>query len=142
MINQRDVRRCALQVLYQLDAGNAEPAEMLRQSLEGGPGDERTHDAAMILAKRAWEVRQQADAAVAAITPEWPTHRQPVVDRSILRLGYFEITSGHAPPKVAINEAVELAKEFSTAKSPSFINGVLDKIYRTREPRINTDEHE
>jgi N utilization substance protein B len=142
MINQRDVRRCALQVLYQLDAGNAEPAEMLRQSLEGGPGDARTHDAAMVLARRAWDVRQQADAAVAAITPEWPTHRQPVVDRSILRLAYFEITGGQTPPKVAINEAVELAKEFSTAKSPTFINGVLDKIYRMTKSPMKDDQQQ
>ena len=141
MTNQRDVRRCALQVLYQLDAGNADSPDMLRESLVGGAGDERTHESAMTLAQRAWDMRQQADAAVAAITPEWPTHRQPVVDRSILRLAFYEMTSGQAPPKVAINEAVELAKEFSTEKSPSFINGVLDKIYRTMEPRMNPDEH-
>ncbi|MDX1389866.1 MAG: transcription antitermination factor NusB, partial [Acidobacteriota bacterium] len=58
------------------------------------------------------------------------TQRQPVVDRSLLRLAYYEMTSGVAPPKVAINEAVELAKEYSTEKSPMFVNGVLDKLYR------------
>ena len=47
-------------------------------------------------------------------------------------MAYYEITAGRTPPKVAINEAVELAKEFSTAKSPMFINGVLDKIYKSR----------
>jgi len=67
---------------------------------------------------------------VAALSPDWPTHRQPVVDRNILRLAYFEIVSGAAPPKVAINEAVELAREFSTEKSPAFVNGVLDKIMK------------
>ena len=70
------------------------------------------------------------DALVTPLTPEWPIHRQPVVDRSLLRLAYYEMISGRTPPKVVINEAVELAKEFSTEKSPMFINGVLDKLYR------------
>ncbi len=76
---------------------------------------------------------------MAALAPEWPTYRQPVVDRNILRLAYFEIESGQTPPKVAINEAVELAREFSTQKSPAFVNGVLDKIMRnlTRTPDLH-----
>jgi N utilization substance protein B len=84
------------------------------------------------LALQAWTRREEADAAVAAISSDWPTYRQPVIDRSILRLAYFEMAEGGTPPKVAINEAVELAKEFSTEKSPLFINGVLDKIYKSR----------
>ncbi len=57
-------------------------------------------------------------------------NRQPPVDRAILRLAYHELTSGHAPPKVVINEAVELAKKFGAEQSPAFINGVLDKLAR------------
>ena len=127
----RDIRRCALQTLYQFDAGNVEPVEAVRESLAHSPGDDETHDRGFDLAVAAWEHREQADAAVSALAPEWPTHRQPVVDRTILRMAYYEITSGRTPPKVAINEAVELAKEFSTEKSPMFINGVLDKIYKS-----------
>ena len=130
MSSSRDARRCALQVLYQHDAANAESPELLRASLAGSPGDERARRRGIELAEAAWAVHETADAAVAALAPDWPTHRQPVIDRSILRLAYYEMTSGTTPPKVAINEAVELAREFSTDKSPLFINGVLDKIFR------------
>ncbi len=130
MISMRDVRRCTLQVLYQFDAGNAVP-EQVRASIDQSPGTSECHDQGFALAQRAWATHHEADKAVAALAPDWPTHRQPVVDRSIMRLAYYEMTSGETPPKVAINEAVELAKEFSTARSPLFINGVLDKIYRS-----------
>ncbi len=142
MAATRDIRRCALQALYQFDAGNSDAGDMVRSSLEGSPGDPETHQKGYALALETWKLREEADAAVSAIAPEWPTYRQPVVDRTILRMAYYEITAGGTPPKVAINEAVELAKEFSTAKSPMFINGVLDKIYKSRraqEPATPSD---
>jgi N utilization substance protein B len=128
----RDIRRCALQALYQFDSGAADRPDDVRASLEESPGDERAHADGFALACAAWEMREEADRSVAAITPDWPTHRQPVVDRNLLRLAYYEMASGRTPPKVVINEAVELAKEFSTERSPMFINGVLDKLYRAR----------
>src|SRR4051794_19207369 len=131
MSTPRDIRRCAVQALYQFDAGSADAHEIVKGSLAESPGDEESHKRGFDLAQRAWEIRELADMAVAALAPEWPTHRQPAVDRTILRLAYYEMSSGKTPPKVAINEAVELAKEFSTEKSPMFINGVLDKIYRS-----------
>ncbi len=68
-----------------------------------------------------------------ALTPDWPTHRQPPVDRAILRLAHHEMVSGHAPVKVAINEGVELAKRYADKESPAFINGVLDKLAKRLE---------
>jgi len=142
MSTPRDIRRCAVQALYQFDAGNADAPDVVRASLEESPGDAQSHDRGFDLAQKAWEKRQDADAAVALLAPDWPTHRQPVVDRCILRLAYYEMTAGKAPPKVIINEAVELAKEFSTDKSPTFINGVLDKIYKAnrKHSEVNTNE--
>jgi N utilization substance protein B len=139
MATKRDMRLCAVQALYQFDAGNADSPQMVRQSLNDSPGDAEAHERGFELASKAWETRVEADAAVAALTPEWPTHRQPVVDRCILRLAFYEMTSGETPPKVAINEAVELAKELSTEKSPMFINGVLDKIYRTMKQKTGAN---
>ena len=132
MARSRDIRRCALQALYQFDAGSADTPEIVRDSLAQSAGDDDVHEKGFELAVRAWALHEEADAVVAKRAPDWPTYRQPVVDRSILRLAYFEITSPDTPPKVAINEAVELAKEFSTQKSPLFINGVLDKIYKSQ----------
>ncbi|MHC5115081.1 MAG: transcription antitermination factor NusB [Planctomycetota bacterium] len=133
----RDRRRCALQALYQFDAAADDPTAdetalgIVRSSLEDSAGSDEVHQAGFDLARAAWAMREEADAVVSELTPDWPTHRQPVIDRNILRLAYYEMTSGVTPPKVAINEAVELAKEFSTEKSPLFINGVLDKIYKS-----------
>ncbi|MFI4859712.1 MAG: transcription antitermination factor NusB [Phycisphaerales bacterium JB063] len=131
MPKRRDIRRLAMQVLYQLDLSalhNPPSAEDLAQSLD----DEHDSDATRVLAAEvalaAWACHQDADARVAALAPDWPTHRQPPVDRAILRLAYYEIVSGHAPAKVAINEAVELAKAYCAEQTPAFINGVLDKV--------------
>jgi len=110
MPTPRDMRRCALQALFQFDMGNAESDESVRTSLSESPGDNEDHQRGWELARRAWQTRAEADSAVAALSPEWPTHRQPAMDRNILRLAYFEMSSGKTPPKVAINEVVELAK--------------------------------
>jgi len=131
MSRRRDIRRCALQALYQLDAARGEDSGTIRGSLVESPGDDLTHDEGFALANAAWAERDAADAAVAELAPQWPTNRQPIVDRSLLRLAYYEMASGITPPKVAINEAVELAKEYSTEQSPMFVNGVLDKLYRS-----------
>ena len=130
MTSPREIRKCALQGLYQFDAAGTDSPDMVRESLNDAPGSAQTHDEGFALAQATWEHREAADAAVSALTPEWPIHRQPVIDRNLLRMAFYEMTSGRTPPKVVINEAVELAKEFSTEKSPMFINGVLDKLYR------------
>ena len=130
MSSRRQVRRVAVQALYLLDAGADPVVDELLEDLTESPGDGRTHRDGVELAVAAWAEHAIADPLIEAQTPEWPINRQPVVDRSILRLAYHEMTSGVTPPKVAINEAVELAKEFSTERSPMFINGVLDKLYR------------
>ena len=71
---------------------------------------------------------QTCDELLTRHAKRWQMSRLAMVDRSILRLAVAEMLSGNAPPKVAITEAMELAKEFSTADSPRFINGVLDAI--------------
>ena len=70
------------------------------------------------------------DAWVERLAPQWPPRRQPGVDRSILRLAVWELTSTDTPPKVVIDEAIELAKTFSTENSPAFVNGVLDAVLK------------
>ncbi len=62
--------------------------------------------------------------------PQWPPRRQPAVDRSLLRLAVWELTNTQTPPKVVIDEAIELAKHFSTGQSPAFVNGVLDAVLK------------
>jgi 6,7-dimethyl-8-ribityllumazine synthase len=87
------------------------------------------------LARGAYDGRAEADELMRELAPDWPPERQPTVDRCILRLAYHEMVTGRTPPKAAINEAVELAKRFSTDRSPLFVNGVLDKVMRRLAPK-------
>jgi N utilization substance protein B len=134
MATARDIRRLAFQALFQLDARCAAPGagavgeqdrSAVRASLDEAEGFEACdRDKAFELAAAAFEGRGAADAVMQELAPTWPAHRQAAVDRAILRLAHYEMTSGRTPPKVAVNEAVELSKVFSTDKSPAFVNAL------------------
>lgn len=157
MATPREIRRLAFQALYQLDAragvSNAasapgagaateDPEAVLAGLMEdaeeqsGGGGGSIQYTPgeikkAFLMASAAFANRAAADAFMTEAAPGWPAHRQAAVDRAILRLAHYEMTTpGHAHPKIVVNEAVELAKTFSTEKSPSFINGLLDKLLK------------
>jgi N utilization substance protein B len=130
MSTRRQVRELALQALYQIDARGEEDMDQIELSVEDAPLPQEVRTEAMEMARAAWAVRSPCDALATELAPEWPTHRQPPIDRSLLRLAYYEIASGVTPIPVAINEAVELAKLYGTEKTPAFINGVLDRIAR------------
>ena len=79
--------------------------------------------------------RGRLDREIAAVAENWQIRRMPVIDRNILRLGTYElIYLDDIPVKVSINEAIDLAKRYSTAESGAFVNGVLDKIRTIVEP--------
>lgn len=131
MTASRDIRRCALQELYQRDAGGAGAELVGSLGMEGeSPAEPGVRTAGSELAAQAWSTRVDADREVAGFTPEWPTHRQPVVDRNILRMAWWEMLRGEVPAAIVINEAVELAREFGGERSPAFVNAVLDRIRR------------
>ena len=125
----RDIRRLAFQILFQLDARGEADAEALRDHL--GADDEFTANdraKAFELATNAFRGHDAADKVMLELAPTWPAHRQPAVDRAILRLAHHELTQQKLDAAVVINEAVELAKHFGTEKSPGFVNALLDKI--------------
>lgn len=131
MAQPREIRRLAFQALYQLDARAGRDAEEVRAWLdEDDDFRPPERDKAFELALGAWQHRAEADTATAELAPDWPAHRQAAVDRTILRMAHYEMTRGVAPPKAIINEAVELAKTFSTERSPAFVNALLDKILK------------
>ncbi len=139
MGTRRRIRQLAMQAMYQLDArgGDADWTDV-EQAILDAPNTPEEQAEAMTLARSAWQTREQADALSEALAPDWPARRQPVVDRSILRLAFYEMTALDMPAAIVINEAVELAKAFGTDRSPSFINGVLDKMAR----RVRDGERE
>ena len=124
----RAARRCALQAMYQFDADPDSDQGVVESTLEGSGADEAARSAGFSLANLAWEFRDENDPEIERCSPEWPIRRQPMVDRNLLRLACYEFTRGGTPPKVAINEGIELGKRFSTQNSGAFINGILDKI--------------
>jgi N utilization substance protein B len=131
VIAKRKSREIALQVLFLWDANGAPDEEMaLRLTHDASPDDVDVRLRALEWAKGAWNSRGTIDAQLERLAPQWPPRRQPAVDRNILRLAVWELTGAGAPPKVVIDEAIELAKHFSTENSPSFINGVLDSVLR------------
>lgn len=129
----RNIRKVAFQALFQLDARGERDSQAIRDSIDHDQDSGLTVkelDKAFELALGAFGARAAADQEMLALAPTWPSHRQAAVDRAILRLAHFEIVSGKTLPKIAVNEAVELAKEFSTDKSPAFVNGLLDKVLK------------
>ncbi|MEL7087250.1 MAG: transcription antitermination factor NusB [Planctomycetota bacterium] len=131
MSKRHDTRRLAMQVLYQIDATGETDTQTILAGLDEDHDPTAVRTEAVELALAAWDGRDDLDAKVGKLAADWPTHRQPPVDRAILRLAVHEMATGRTPPKVAINEAVELAKQFSNKNAPSFINGVLDKLHKT-----------
>lgn len=136
MNTARDIRRFAFQAVFQLDArGEITPEELLaalRADAEASVND-KTLTKAVERALAAYHARAASDAAMLELAPTWPAHRQAAADRAILRLAHWEMCSGTTTPKVVVNEAVELAKEFGTDKSPAFVNALLDKVLKKLE---------
>lgn len=103
---------------------------MARENVSSKP---EVFDYAETLARGTLRRRRDIDREIKRLSKDWPPDRQPAVDRNILRLAIFEILDIPAtPPVVVVNEAVELAKKFSTADSGKFINGVLATYLRER----------
>jgi transcription antitermination protein NusB len=132
-------RRLAFQILYQLDAMVTAPDAAAADAFISnclshieGLGPLAVEDIKSLV-NGAYDRRKDADAEFLDLAPEWPTNRLAAVDRAILRLGHYEMASRRTHPKIAVNEAVELAKHYSTEKSPAFINGLLDKVLKRLE---------
>jgi N utilization substance protein B len=121
-------RRLSLQGLCCLDAQGPKGAELVHEFIDDSREGDEIIGAAHVLLKDAYEDRVECDRLLARHARHWDLGRLAMVDRNILRLAAHELRFGKAPPKVVITEAIRLAREFSTAESPRFVNGVLDAI--------------
>lgn len=134
---RRRARSLALQVLYEVDSVSHSPKEVIARQLENSRNlDEEAAAFAMRLIMGTLEFVPELDQLIASCAPEWPVDELAILDRNILRLALWEIAvSNETPIKVAINEAVELAKRFGSDSAPRFINGVLGTLAQ-REQEI------
>jgi N utilization substance protein B len=122
-------RSIALQVLYEIDLVNHPLGEALKYRLEDSPIDERLIGFVQSIVQGVWSMNHQLDGYIAEHAPEWPLDQVATIDRNILRIALWEFAvNAETPLKVAINEAVELAKVFGSDSSPRFINGVLGSL--------------
>ena len=134
MRNRTRARELALQLLYQVDLREDELWEQVDELLLDSEEPEDVVEFARGLVKGALDSRDVSDGMITGVAEHWDIARMAVIDRNILRLAIYEMTSRpNIPDKVSINEAIELGKKFSTEQSGGFINGILDRIRRQIE---------
>jgi len=121
-----------MQALYQLDVqGDVLLPRLMAEFFYEMEGDSRTRQLAWEWTTGAWAKVAESDELITGSTIRWQFSRLSPVDRSILRLSVYQLTAcPEIPPKVIINEAIELAKKYSTDKSGPFVNGVLDAVLK------------
>jgi len=132
MGRRRKAREVALQFLYQLDLHSEDdPTPHAEEFWARHPVDDETRRFADALVRGAKQNQPKADDLIRQYVEHWDLERMAVVDRNILRLAIYELMwAEDVPAKVAINEAIEIAKKFGTRESSRFINGVLDRIHK------------
>jgi N utilization substance protein B len=130
--SRRHARELALQTLYGTEVGHRAPEDVLGETtarLDGADGRAFVKD----LVFGTLEHAAESDALIAPLLDGWTLERLPTIDRIVLRMGVFELLHrSETPPPVVINEAVELAKKFSTEDSGRFVNGVLSRAASVR----------
>jgi transcription antitermination factor NusB len=124
-------RELTMQALYQLDVQGPDLFQILDRFFTEADEDDFVRKLASDWTRGTWENLEQCDEPIIASTIKWQFTRLSPVDKSILRLAVYQLKfCPDIPPKVVINEAIELAKKYSTDKSPAFVNGVLDAILK------------
>jgi len=135
MRNRTKARECALKILYAVDVRKDPPLECAGAFWENHSsikGEIREFSAFLI--DGVFENKDSIDSTISKYATNWQIQRMPIIDRNILRIATFELLfAGNIPPKVSINEAIEMAKRYGDKDSGKFVNGVLDKINKTEK---------
>ena len=129
MGTRRRARELAMQALFYMDAiQNASP-QVLERFCENFTPPQKARPFFMKLVNGVLESRPQIDALIERFSKNWRVHRMTCVDRNVLRVAVFEMLfCPDIPPKVSINEAIDVGKKFGTEESGAFINGIIDSI--------------
>ncbi len=122
-------REVALQALFQEDLNPRDSRDQLAPFIETRLKDESLREFAKGLVLGVMRNLEELDALLESKADNWSLSRMAATDRNVLRLGAFEIRYADTPDRVAIDEAVELAKRFGSAQSSQFVNGILDKLF-------------
>ncbi len=132
----------ALQTLYEVDCASHPPAVVLDRRLSMSDLPSAYEDFVRQLVTGVLEHQDVLDAFIHEHAPEWPLEQMAYIDRNILRMAMFEFAiDGSTPVKVAINEAVELAKSFGSDSAPRFVNGVLGSLVGRKDAIAEAARH-
>ncbi|MBN1613309.1 MAG: transcription antitermination factor NusB [Deltaproteobacteria bacterium] len=130
MRQRRKAREVALQVLYELDVLKADVREAVDLYWENFDAPEEARLFSCLLIEGTWRNINEIDSLIGSCSENWSIGRMSKVDRSILRMAVFELLyCRDIPPKVTLNEAIDLGKVYGSENSGSFINGILDALY-------------
>jgi N utilization substance protein B len=137
-------RQIVLQTLYELDFNNqleeVKPDNWLEKNIQESRKELKEPDFPKTLLRGVLFRRKEIDEIISKVAAEWPLEKINLVDRNVLRIGLYELLWGdrqEVPPKAAINEAIELAKEFGGDSSGKFVNGVLGTVFREAESLLS-----
>lgn len=134
MSTRRRAREIVLQLLYEADTNGTREIEDARRFIRSRlQGRKALTQFASELLSGTLAHRQDIDEKLSDVATNWTLPRMPVVDRNVLRLGAFEILHADTPGRVAVNEAIVLAKRYGDTNSPRFVNGVLDRLLKETE---------
>lgn len=129
MKSRTRARSAALQALYEIDVTGHTPETVLQERIIAEALDDRMAEFARKIVFGVWPVVVELDQFIAEHAPEWPLNQVAIIDRNILRIALWEFAvDAKTPIKVAINEAIELAKLYGSDSSPRFVNGVLGSL--------------
>ena len=138
MGKRRRARELAIQVLYHLEYNPGDPEESFDAVCKSFLPPKEIRPFAKDLVLGVWRNKEDLDKLIGRASKNWRIERMSRVDRNILRMAVFEVLyMGDIPPKVSIDEAVELGKRFGTEDSGAFVNGVLDCIYTTLDLNVS-----
>jgi len=135
---RRRARELAMRALYEADIGRQSLATVVGRVAPEVPDREQAFFRA--LCEGTWRERERIDALLAELTPQWSVERLASTDRAILRIAMYELQHLPTPPRVVVNEAVELAKAYGTEASGKFVNGVLGAVLRRRGERSGVSD--
>ena len=129
MGNRRKSRELAMQALFYMDMSQSDSQETLESYCNHFSPSKKVLPFFHELIKGVTRSRIQIDALIEQFSSNWKIHRMPLVDRNVLRIAVFELLyCADIPVKVSINEAIDIAKKYSTKNSGPFVNGILDNI--------------
>lgn len=134
MVSRRKSREVALQVLFQVDVGGADPEEAFQRMVKEFKVPGKARDFSRRLVFGVLEHLSTVDGIIASISRDWNLNRMANVDKNIMRLALFEILyCDDIPSSVSVNEAIELAKIYGGEESSRFVNGILGKVVENPE---------